>query len=317
MWKPVKPPLLPWVNTVNRILSSFDIPEMRGPTIYITSDYSGDHKKYRYQVTSVLAMDVERSHQWEFQRRAVRQRFLSDGRRMSFKRLGDRRRQRALIPFLDAADEIIGVCVTVAVRKSIRALFCGREHSEKVNMILGLQSRWKHGAFEKMLQATHLVSLIVGGLSRPNQNIYWISDEDMLFANARKSEELAKLFSGFTSVYVKHQLGELGVGTTKLDESDLFAEDLAAIPDLVAGTVAETTTKLSMAFGGRIPYGVVMPSPSGFTSKTDLLTSWLSDQTQNLKRVVILFEDENDGTIRVSRFGIEQDLLQSDVISYS
>jgi hypothetical protein len=217
---------------------------------------------------------------------------------------------------LDAADEIIGVCVTVAVRKSIRALLCDQEHSERVSRILGLQSSWKQDAFEKMLQTTHLVSLIVGGLSRPNQNIYWISDEDVIFANQRKSEELAKLLSGFTNVYVKHSLGELGVGTTKLDESDLFAEDLAAIPDLVAGAVAEITTSLSMAFGGRIPYGVVMPSPCRFTPKTELLMSWLSDQTQNLKRVVILFERESNGTIRVSRFGMERDPWPDAIIPY-
>src|SRR5690348_16877621 len=101
-WNTINEPLYPWVQTIERIVCAENLPMMSGADIYIMSDYSGDSKASKFNVISVLYMDFRASMAWEVKRRAVRRLYLSDGRRISFKSLGDRQRQKALIPFLEA-----------------------------------------------------------------------------------------------------------------------------------------------------------------------------------------------------------------------
>ena len=70
-----------------------------------------------------------------------------------------------------------------------------------------------------------------------------------------------------------HQLGELSVGTTQIDEGDLVEEDLTAVPDLVAGAIAEVTTAIARENHGRIPIGLVLPLPAKLAEKTEVLFS--------------------------------------------
>ncbi len=301
-WQPIAEPLYPWANTLNRILASQNLPDISGSTAYITSDYSGGHQGSRYQIISVLYVDLAGSTEWEIERKAIRRRFLSDGRRMSFKNLNDSHRQKALIPFLGTANQLVGVSVTLAIRKSIKSLCCEQKMFRDIQKEISLQSQWTLKSFEHMLRVTHLISLLIGGLSRSKQNIYWISDEDHLFANGNKACDVARMTSAYTSHYVKHELGELGIGTTDLDEGDRLEEDLAAIPDLVAGTVAEITTHLSSISGGRLPIRIALPFDGSFTLKSELLTSWIWQSAQSLKKVVILFEEGDGKMYSVSKF---------------
>jgi len=102
-------------------------------------------------------------------------------------------------------------------------------------------------------------------LTQPEQNVYWISDEDELFANPIKANDTKRMLQCFTSAYISYSLGELGVGTTRIDEDDRFDEDCAAIPDLVAGSTAELLTSLIREHG-TLP-DVPAEVPSGNLSK--------------------------------------------------
>ncbi len=303
-WKPIEKPLYGWVRTIERIICSQRPPEMSGPIVNIFSDYSGDSKKSNYHVISVLYLDVHASANWELRRRIVRQRYLGDGRRISFKSLGDRQRQQALVPFLQAANEIEGICITLIIRKSIKVLCSNEKVFAFLQDNLAFESKWKQQQFENMLRVTHLVSVLIAGLSKPGQHIYWISDEDALMANLARSRDLGQMLSRFTSYYVKQQLGELGVGTTSIDEGDRYEEDLAAIPDLAAGALAEISTRLSSEAGGVMRTGLMIPFYGSFSAKTELISSWLADGGQRLKRVAILFEKFEEKAVSVSRFNI-------------
>jgi len=151
------------------------------------------------------------------------------------------------------------------------------------------------------MRTTHLVGFLTEGLSMPGQHIYWISDQDDAFANEQKSADSAQVVSRFTSHYVKHPLGELGVGTTALDEGDRFEEDLSAIPDLVAGTVAEVVTELAKACGGRVPHNVAIPFDRALVPKVELLSDWLYHDTGTFKRTVVLFEQQRNDSLSVFR----------------
>jgi hypothetical protein len=131
-----------------------------------------------------------------------------------------------------------------------------------------------------------------------------MSDEDALHANLHKSKDLGLMLSRFTSFYVKHQLGELGFGTTALDEGDRYEEDATAIADLAAGAVSEILNRLASETGGGVRPGIAIPFDKDFSPKTEVLCSWLADESQKLRRVIIVFEKGDKGAISVSRFDI-------------
>ena len=300
-WTHIETPLFPWYGTLNRIMHRANVRPLHGPMVFVASDYAGAHKASWFEAISVLYMDAAASRQWEIERLRVRRQFMADGRRMSFKCLSDRQRWKAIQPFLPAADSITGVCVNLAIRKSKFSLHVDKAAFDDLRTSLPLKGKWRDHELEKMIWVTHLVSFLTGGLSRPGQHIYWISDQDDIFADKSRSADSAALVSGFTGHYVKHPLGSLGVGTTVLDEGDRLEEDLAAIPDLAAGTTADLATKLAQACGGCIPYGLVVPLERRLAQKVDLLCDWLYDGKATLKKVVVVFEEQRDGALSVFR----------------
>lgn len=269
--------------------------------MYIASDYSGTNKSSRYHVSVILCADLESSADWLVLRREVRRKYLADGRRMSYKGLSDRQRAKALVPFLAAAEYIHGLCFVVIINNAIRNLCLNPGDYDRMRKVTELQGRWKDKELEEALRLTHFVGFLIGGLSQPNQNIFWISDEDNLFANASRSQDMARLLSSYSSHYAKWPLGELGVGTTAIDEGDRIDEDFAAVADLVAGGVAETTTRLSETCGGRIPHNLAVEYVKKFLPKADLVARWLWLGKSNLRRVAVLFEKQRGGGFSVSR----------------
>jgi hypothetical protein len=300
-WREIKIPLFPWVRTVERILASYELPCLSGPTIALMSDYGGEHRTSRYDVISVLVLDSENTGQWEFMRREIRHSILKDSRRMSFKNLGDNRRKKALEPFLLAANSITGVCASFAIHKEVKSLCTNPKQFDELTQQLNLVGGWNAKTLDHMVRLVHFICLLIAGLSQPNQNVYWISDEGSFFANTPRCEDVNRLTSYFTSYYVKHPLGELGIGTTQIDEDDMRLEDLTAIPDLVAGAVAYLTTRIADTYGRHIPDGLALSLPTKLPPKVQVLVDWLTDDTQRLKRPIVVFDLTENHQLRVYR----------------
>jgi len=305
-WRTITEPLYPWVKTIDRILTVEDPPTISGPTMLIASDYSGTDKKSRYLVTAIVCCDMEASSDWEISRRSIRRLHLPDGRRMSYKALNDVKRSRALAPFLSAAEFIHGLCLVVIVNKSIRHLCLNNASDyQKIRETAQLEARWKDRELESVLRLTHFVGCVTGGMTQPAQNVYWISDEDSSFSNLQRHADVAKLLSKFSSHYVKHELGELGVGTTSVDEGDRMEEDLAAVADLAAGALSEVLNRLAGLCGGRIPTNLVVEHSQEFLPKADLISRWFWLGRSSLRRVAVLFETHPNG-FSCSRFQMAQ-----------
>jgi hypothetical protein len=105
---------------------------------------------------------------------------------------------------------------------------------------------------------------------------------------------------------VSHSLGNLGVGTTKIDEEDRIDEDLNAIPDLMSGAVAEAATALAHACGGSIPIRVAVPLDKPLTPKTDLIYSWIADNQYSLQRAVTVIEKRHPKGFSVSKLECQE-----------
>lgn len=263
--------------------------DMSGSLIHLFSDYGGTHKESLYETSAVLYMDVEKSMSWQAERFRIRQRYLPDGRRMSFKGLNDFKKQEALVPFLEATDAIPGVLLVVAVHKSINNLCMGNELLPDWPTNRALRHKWTPRSFERALFVAHLTGMMVGGLSNSGQEVYWFSDEDELFANPNAAHDVGSIFAMFSSHYLSHPLKQLGLGTSAIDEGDRYEEDHVAIADLAAGATADMLTALAK-HAGRIPTNVALDFHGQLSTKTSVITSWLGYTGAPLKRVVAVFD---------------------------
>jgi hypothetical protein len=290
----------PWVKIFTEKVSQIDLPDLSGPWLYVTSDTSGTSRESRFIVTTFLIADMEHSREWEPQRRQVRKDYLADGRRMSFKALNDRQRRSALVPFLTAADHIKGFCLSIVIDKRIHSLCIDKGFIEDNRFPHVFEGKWNLRTLENMLRVAHFFSLLIAGLSKVDQHVYWISDDDDFFATPERTRDTQRVISNFTSLYVTHKLGNLGFGTTAIDEEDRADEDLAAIPDLVAGSTCEAMTAMLKHYG-RIP-AVPTVLETRISQKSDLITSWFFNSQSRLKKAAYIFEYRAQNHFRMGTF---------------
>jgi hypothetical protein len=271
------------------------LPDLRsGQTIFIASDYSGQHDLAYYETFAFLFADLQYCAQWEEGRRRVRQKFLADGRRMAFKNLGDRQRRKALVPFLTATSLIPGLSVTILIDKGVESLF---QKHRKLNVNkpeLHLYQHWDNHTFERLLRVIHLVSFFLAGLSRQNQDVLWITDEDAIAANPSRLTELTQILANVSSHYLEHDMQHLRCGTTKSDDGSRQMEDLVSIPDLVAGALTEVLSAYRNE--GVIVGSLLISPPSALSEKTVEIINWFSTNSEPLKRLVFAIERVESST---------------------
>ncbi len=262
------------------------IPDLRStPTVLIASDYGGEHKTARYECLSFVFTNLENIGPWEEARMRVREQCLRDGRRMSYKRLSDTRRRIALPAFLEAANVIPGLAVSVLVDRDIRTLFeDADEFSEKAPQF-GLHAAWRRSTIEKLLRVSGVVSLFLAGLSASGQNVLWLTDEDEIAANPTRLREFVNLFGAVSSHFMPHPMRHLRIGTSACDNGTRNVEDLIAVCDLMAGALQDAIALLP------IPTGEFwLPPPRVATEKAELVMNWFSDNRRNLRRAVFVID---------------------------
>ncbi|MBI5714248.1 MAG: hypothetical protein HZC38_12625 [Chloroflexi bacterium] len=273
----------------------------RASTLLITSDYSGANAGSKYQVLSFLVTSIQDCQKWEGGRRKLRLKFLSDNRRMSFKGLNDSQKQQALRPFLESADNMPGLVFTVAIDSSIKTLFEGDTPINLSNPDFLVFKSWKPKVLEKAFRTIHFLSFILAGVSRPLQNVLWFSDEDEIAANTDRIKQLTNLVAWVSSSYLDFNLGHLRCGTTQSDDGSMQLEDLATIPDMIAGAIAEQIN---------LP-PVLTPNDSkifwihrgDYSTKTSFITMWLTDVTKPLKKLFCLIDATPDSDeLKISLF---------------
>jgi len=261
-------------------------------TLLMGSDYSGDTAQAPYVVYSFLITSLEAWSKWEPKRVQVRQKFLSDHRRMSFKQLGDFQRQRALIPLLDAANSLEGISYTLAINKKSESFFSGPPLDLK-NPDFAPYGKWKIPILEKTFVIIHCLSFLLAGLAKKGQDVFWFTDEDNIAANNQRVRELTQLFGWISSFYLTFNLGHCRCGTSRCDDGSRQIEDFLAIPDLIAGALAEQL-KLSSEDGQELS-NFFWINRGDFSEKTKTITWWFSDCRQPLKRLVSIIDPKKDG----------------------
>lgn len=303
-WTTLTRPGFGLMNTFSKIVQkAYQInpeflPDLQsGQTIWISSDYSGDHKKASFKSISFLFADLESCYTWEGLRKKIREKHLPDERRMSFKRLGDKFRDEALLPFLSAADTIPGLSVTILIDKRIKSFFTGPGSIDMTHPELTEMQHWKPEVLEKLLRILHFAAFFLSGLSRPGQDVLWVTDDDSIAPNDERVAEVTHLFGNIVSHYLEHDLRHLKFGTaSKTDDGSKAIEDLISVPDLIAGALVQIASimKLQGCFPGS---QISIALPENALRKTKNIMRWFSDKSQHLKRAVYVIEPSGEGKV--------------------
>jgi hypothetical protein len=284
----------------------FSSPSMRGMQIGAFSDYGGSHHGSSYEVYSILVADMRALGEWELHRSATRDQLLRDNRRMSYKGLKDRLKAQALTPFLQGADTLHGLCVAIAVRRSIPTLFDG--DLSDINPQVAGALQWKHRVFERALRIAHLVSFLVAGLAQENQDVFWFTDEDDVVANDSIHTLYTTLWANILSHYLIYPARHVRLGTSRNDDGSNQIEDLLSIPDLVAGAVSELLTCLSEPLSA----GIILPMPPKVSPKALRVGHWLTRASESLKKTILVIDsDELSRELTVSRISFVSQAMPS------
>lgn len=279
------------INNLSELVHDIDIAEIdrlpdlrKGSTILVGSDYSGRQRSSEYEVLVFLLADIEGSRRWMIERSWLRYNLPPDGRRFSFKSLGDRTLMKALPCFLEASSYINGLLVGILTHKSIDSLFKKTGRITRSDPEIRGYPDWKPKVIEKLLRIVNFISLFIAGLSRPMQDVLWITDEDDIAPNEDRHYELVDIFGKICSHYLAHSLRHLRIATTASDTGKRDVEDFVSVADIAAGAISEVVSRYKRE--GLMPSpSVIVPVLPGFNQKTIEIMNWLSNHKMPLKKL--------------------------------
>ncbi len=213
---------------------------------------------------------------------------------MSFKRLTDGQRRRALRPLLEAADALEGLSFSVALSKRCDTVFAARPPLDLSNPEFVAYRKWKPAVLDRAFFVLHVIAVLLGGLAAPGQNVLWFTDEDSIASNDDRLRELTNLFAWISSQYLEFDLGHLRCGTSRSDDGSRQLEDYLAIPDLIAGALAEQM--LASESQKDRTSGIFWIHRPDYSSKTTAITWWFSDARHPLRRLFCVVDPSSDGS---------------------
>lgn len=252
------------------------VPDLRSSRcLLLGSDYAGFHRSAQFEVVSLIASNAEHLHSWEMSRKLLRQATLSHQRRMSYKALNDRQRRAALLPFLENANKIRGLLLTVAFDRRTTSVFQAGGRLNRADLPTEF-APWKHTTIERAMRIIHLASFMLRGLSCQGQDLLWITDEDEVVANEARLRTFVNTFAMVSSHYLPHQMGHMRVGTTRSDTGLRDLEDYVAICDFAAGALQELLSNGDLDTIVRTP-SLFIPRKVGLHNKATEILDWFAD----------------------------------------
>ena len=221
---------------------------------------------------------------------------------MAFKSLGDKYRQRALVPFLEAAETIRGHLVGLIVTKDFTNMSWRANYSDDLPAQFGLSGKWSKSSFEAMFRTAHMFAVFLSLWSRPGVNVTWITDEDEIVANDNRLDDTHQIAARLVSRYVPHKMGVFAMNSTTIDGKDRFFEDFVSISDLAAGMLSEVADKLSK--NGKLPAQQMEKDATAFTDKTSVLSDWFWWPHSTLHKTCIMIDRFDQQRFRTQKIAM-------------
>jgi hypothetical protein len=257
-------------------------------TLFVFSDYSrirGYYKTYSFFVLGRSGADY-----FNTVRKELRREFRLGNRRISFKKLNDRLKLRALPAFLSIAGAVDGFVLTLAVDSKIQSMF-----AEQFLEVWPELCSVKKAVLEDMLRVVHFGAQAVMTGFTSQQNIVWFTDDDSIVAN----EAHQQLFGRIAETLIRKmfmpddQIGRVGFGLAGIDDGSLEIEDFVAVPDLVAGALCEMFDSLAKD-KLHITSRIVLNKPA-VSRKSNLICEWIGKARCPLKKFGVVVDKTGPG----------------------
>jgi hypothetical protein len=142
--------------------------------------------------------------------------------------------------------------------------------------------------------------MLTAGLRREDQRSFWISDHDEALDTFERRDCLGRLVSYLTfGLTGWRKPEEMEFGTTASPNVPESAEDVASIPDLIAGASCQLSGILPGYCGTEVWRRVVSP---GEVKDRRALTvgNWMATTRGRLRQVLLRLELGDDGSVHSS-----------------
>ena len=165
------------------------------PNLHITesvavfSDYSGEDPKARFATYSFIFVSWNALYFYLEKQKEIRERYgLNEPyKEIAFKSLGYSPLRKASPELLKAAESIPGLLFTMVVDKSITSIIGenNRDGLKKITAILKDHNlgEWKDETAEKLMRIVHTVAYWLVVLTKEDQKVFWMTDDDSIAAN--------------------------------------------------------------------------------------------------------------------------------------
>ena len=304
VWNPISDDQIGYLYTLSEALRVYEsnnpgiLHVMDQSPMWVASDYSGQHKEASHETYTFLVTSEVLLRKWLPQLREFRQRHLPDGRRLSFKRLNDNIRWKALPMYLNTMGNLEGSIITIMVDKRVGSFFFGGPANAIAEFPDCFSKNAKKRTVEKMFRLASFVSFVLCGFRKESQISHWISDHDEALDSHIKREQFSRLASYLTfGATGWFKPADAYFGTTELPTAPPWAEDFAAITDLVAGANSKMSSSLPSFFGEKA-WTVRLESDAVDDDRSRTIGTWLASPEKKLKHVMLRLEKDNHGVIR-------------------
>ncbi|MDR3497888.1 MAG: hypothetical protein P4L72_01535 [Parvibaculum sp.] len=269
-------------------------------TLIIASDYSGQHKAATHEAYAFLVTTDRTLRAWLPLLQEFRERWLPDSRRISFKKLNEPVRWRALPAFLNTVGKLNGNLITILVDKRVGSFVQGGPDAAIKSLPDCFPEGCNLGTAEKMLRLASFVALLVSGLRREEQASNWVSDHDEALDSHDKRERFARLATYFCFGLTgwRNPADHLFC-TTESPTAPYWSEDVAAIADLAAGAYCQLGGNLPSFFGVE-SWTAGISSANVENERARVIGDWLARGRLELKHVLLRLEQNVEGDVRSS-----------------
>lgn len=247
-----------------------------------------------YHIDSFLCVDDDSLALWAAEQHKILE--LTQGRVIKYSKLNDRVRWKGLIPLLQAAFRLRGVCVTVAIeRTAINAWV--NDAGKLLTPILktNFNHSWKYSCLWKATVVVDNVNLLLDTffLNKGRKFVCFDNDDD-IWGNENQKKDFGNMMSHW-----KSHTGSANRDTVNLtfDKFDPLGTSLTAIPDLVAGTVASILNGLC-----NLDRVEGLTSVASLPNKARIIGDWIWTEPMSLHHVIICV-DRHEGGIQTYKLG--------------
>ncbi|WZB75511.1 hypothetical protein WJ972_03785 [Achromobacter insuavis] len=194
------------------------LPNLRdeNSSIAIYSDYGGESHNSKYLTYSFLICAWDQTGAFHASMQKIREKFKLNEpfKEISFKDFRYGPISRALDDYLKNLSNLVnGLLLTVVIEKSVGSVFGEEEKSahQFITKTLGDAGfgSWKPDVAEKILRIVHFPAYLVALLSKPGQNVFWMTDHDSIAPTEEQHKKVLNLFGNLLPHYCKHELGTI------------------------------------------------------------------------------------------------------------